>query len=524
MFDITKSYLFYYPTPADFTAEQGVNPGEGVQSQVPGLAWTVSGNVVDYNLPPASTVTVTFVDRATGTQTTQSKSIRYGLVEFSAATAPAAWAEHTFLGWSTEEFPTYEQSQDSSFMRQPGQLMRFSASTTVYANYSTTFQGLINEGYVLFKKSDPEFNMAIKVLPNGYARKLVVDFQNVFDNDADKKISVTGLTGSWKNGTAMTATVGTAATAGNNVFMFDTTASTWSSTYWLTPAEWYDLYNNTNLKHYPCSFQFYGMDWSEYDQVTINYNQGSLTDCASRCTFGPKMPYIVNVNLLGGAQYQYMSQTFGHSSDGCGAKVINAHRANGATVTSYRTKTFNALFEGAKELKAVHGFNTAGITGFTYIFDGCRAIERIPIVDLGSAWTPSASVQQMFCNCGNLKVIEPKIMVSAVTDTYGSFFNCSALTTVHLIGINAQTNTITTTGAYHTAGITWELDQTQITQTCVNEMVDNLTTWQGFDPATGTFQKITFPSNITLTQARITLLNNNGWKAYYADGTEITAS
>lgn len=102
---------------------------------------------VHYNPKPKPIVpkVITFMDR--GSVYSSDTQTAAGSVTFTAPAAPAtSWAEHTFMGWSENAYPAYSEIGTST-VKQPGSTITISTSTTFYAVYQVTVQGLIDEGY-----------------------------------------------------------------------------------------------------------------------------------------------------------------------------------------------------------------------------------------------------------------------------------------------------------------------------------------------------------------------------------------
>lgn len=495
---------------------------DGPDYEEPWVSLTEDVDRVDYNKRIERTITVTYSNRAgTGSTFTEDCTGYEGEpVGFNVAAAPEQWdAEHQFIGWSTVEWPTYEQTQQPGFLKQGGDRFQSSEDITLYAVYSTTFQGLINEGYVRFSTADPTGDLGIKVLANNYPKELVVDFMNVFNNDPDKYIQMESST---------YGVVGASTGRPYNTFMF---TSTGMAQYWLTSDEWYDIYNNATLPHWPQSFQFYGMDWSNKDSVTLNFGgTPASTWCAARCAFGPYMPKTLNVNMVNGNGWAYMSQTYGHVGNGCGSEIINLTAIDGRKATAIRRPTtagqgFNAIFEGARSLKEVHGLETAGVTVWSWAFDGCRSLEIIPSADFNTEIRIVDSAVQLFCNNWELVTIEPVLNVSATTQTALAFYLCQKLETVYLKGINAANNYCDSRGLSYPqdSAYTWDMHDTKMSQASADYMITNLTPFDPTSVQDYVPKGINFPTTVTLSDSQITTLTQNGWKPYI-NGEEIFAS
>ena len=513
MFDPSKDYLHEYESISAFTEDYN-----GTYYHEPWVSAIHENSQVDYNKIPIYSVTVTYQDRIHTADTfTETDSAVIGdPVVFAAPPSPVAPAEHEFLGWATSEYPTSQQLQDSNFIKAPGSPIELTNNTTLYAVYGITFQELINEGYVRFGQADPTGANAIAVLPNNYAKELVLDFMDVFNNEPDKLILRSGTTyGYVGSGTSL------------NTFIF----SSITQQHWLTTDEWYDIFNNRELKTYPTSRQFYGINWSDKEEITIIYHPsgGASNWCASSRAFGRYMPRVLNVQLLGGSQYAYLQQTFGDPGYGCGSEVINLSRGTYGKITAYNRGKWqgqgcNAAFEGARSLKEVHGFESSAVTVWLYTFDGCRAIETIPASDFNSAITCQYELTQTFCNCWLLEKIEPILYVSAVTDTTATFHSCTSLTQVYLHGINAASNIARGGGSFpQNTAYTWDLSSTLMTQACANYAITNLTpcdtTVEGF-----VMKGINFPTTVTLNSSQIADLRQNGWIPYINGAEQFPAS
>ena len=68
-------YVLYYPTAADFLAAEGVEPGNDVHSIVPGVAWTVNEDIVDYNPLPAKALIFVNNTNTEGTVTLTARNL-----------------------------------------------------------------------------------------------------------------------------------------------------------------------------------------------------------------------------------------------------------------------------------------------------------------------------------------------------------------------------------------------------------------------------------------------------------------
>ena len=501
-----QRFLHYYESDSDFQTDYN---GEAYVE--PWVSLTKENEDVNYNKKGDYTINVTYVDRGhSGDPVVETYTGEAGSpVSFTAKSAPAEWANHEFMGWATVEYPTYEQTQEPGFIKEPGRSASASADTTFYAVYAVYFQGLIDEGYVNLDVYHETLELGIAhcmfIKPNSYDKGLVLDFDEVFDSAQGKLVSTAGVVG---EGTA------------KNAFIFKDT-----SEHWLTDDEWYDIYNNRQLSHSVASWQFYGLDWSDKESVTIKYDAGWSVGV---CICGPNMPRVLNIYMNNG-MFGYMNKTFGDAAHGCGSEVINFSKNGGGLVDIVRKDSSfpwiygcQATFEGCNNLKQITGLNFVGMKNWCYAFDHCNSMEIYPISTFGSEMILEGGIVQTFRENTSLVTIEPDLIVSAATDTSGAFYHDINLTNVHLKGINAAANNNAGTGYFaEDTGYTWILSATSISQASVDYMVTNLTEYPGFDGSS--YKNIALPNHITLTSAQISRLNTNGWKAYYGDGTEIPA-
>ena len=464
--------------------------------------------------PETRTVNITYIDRLNSTTTTEQATGMVGSpIAYTVSSAPETIDNnHTFIGWSTTGYPTYEQTQAQGFLKQPSSIQETNSDVTLYANYSILFQALIDEGYVTVSNAQgatESGNILLTVSSgaNVYPKELVTDFMDVFGSAEGKKVSIGGVVG---EGTA------------KNVFFFSSLSNTWN--YWLSPDEWYDIYNNTPLNHLPQQLQFYGMDWHDKESVTIIYSPsgGSSVWCFGNSIYGPKFPETLNIDL-GENDFANVAKTFGHHSNGCSSKYINITTARYSDGKVWPSRGganlyYNAAFEGCENLLTFSGFNTTNCWNFAYTFDGCKSIQIITTDELGSEIGIRSDMQQMFCNCWELSEIQTVLNVTNVGNTTSAFYGCSQLETMYLKGINAASNVrsaVNPSFPQNTA-VTWELKNTVLSQSCVDYIVSNVTpcdtTVEGF-----TYKVINFPAGTTLTNSQIETLYNEGWIAWIND-------
>ena len=511
-----KRYLHLFDLETEFNSEYN----DDEKYYEPWVSMTEDVERVDYNKkeePLTYTRTITYIDRGNSATTTDTQTGNVGEpITFTLPSAPTWDAEHECIGWSTEEYPTYTQSATTGFIKAGGSQFQTSEDVTLYADYLTTFQGLINEGYVTVSNGEGATdagNMLLRVSnsANVYPKEMVVDFNEVFVSAEGKKVSLDGIVGS---GTA------------KNVFWFPTLTDgdTWA--YWLTPDEWYDIYNNTALNHFPQQYQFYGMKWDNKDSVTIIYSpiEGTNVWCFGSSIYGPRFPETLNVDM-GGSDFANIFKTFGHGSNGCSSKYINVTtsryadnriRPNRGGANLY----VNAAFEGCKKLEEFSGIYFTDCRNFGFLFDGCYSLPIVTSGQMGTEVQIAGSMQQMFCNCQELVTVETELNVSGVSATASAFYNCPKLENLKLKGINAAVNarpaSLDRLSYPHNTAVTWELKDTKLSQSSVDYIINNLTicntTVEGF-----VYKVINFPDGITLTNAQLSTLYDNGWIAWIND-------
>lgn len=476
-------------------------------------------------------VTVTYMNGDTVYETDTKRVKKGQSASFSAAEEPRQWNEHQFFGWAPDEFPTYEQTQQQGYLKNPADSFSSPNNITLYAVYKVTFQGLIDEGYVRTDRtpSTSPVGRTLTVLPNHYPKEFVTDFMDVFEGRKcvaliDNKDTVVPV--------AITGDPQTEHFPSPFYFK-DYDPNTWN--YWLTPNEWYELYNNALLPHYIISNQFYGMDWAGKNSVTIKYRGNNNADyryCTAERAYGPKMPKVLNVDI-GNAYLSNMIKVFAQDGSlqpahtGCGSETINLSRANGGKVTALNQKTwpqgFNALFEGCVNLKNVNGLETNNVTSWGYTFDGCLSIEVIATNSFGNVIFVADDFTQGFTNCQNLVTIEPELNVTNATNVWAAFVGCENLVNIELKGINAAKNAAAKNDSIYnqTAGTTWDFADTKLSQSSANYMIDELTPFT--PPAGYTLKVINFPSGVSLDNLQLEKLRDNGWEAWINGEPQIIA-
>lgn len=422
------------------------------------------------------------------------------------STGTLSWEEHTLLGYSETQYPSYANIATSVYA--PGDEITVDHNMTLYPVWSTTFQGLINEGYVTIT-TDKTYNDAacqpLKVASNHYPKELVTDFNDVFFSTNNKMVSVNGVVG---EGTYP------------NVFVFD------SADHWLSNDELYTLYNNNTLPHWPQAGQFKYVDWHNYNSINFIFrgtgipfnNAGGTQDTFFR---NGQAPQNITIDL------------------GCSTvKNLNvAFRSNSANKVTPRTITFvgenndpilvtgtmQGSFEACGSLTTISGLNIAGASYigpssqyYNNTFQGCANLTTLPqsLAPTGTSngtTNRPVAMSNMFKGCTSLQEIKFIINCANVGSNADTFLNCTSLTEVYLNGINAKKNQ------------NWDLSSTDINSESIAYIVDNLTEWSDFDSSNDTYKDLLLPNNRVLTDAQILKLNENGWKVY-SGGQELNYS
>lgn len=431
------------------------------------------------------------------------------------STGTLSWTEHTLLGYSETQYPSYANITTSVYA--PGDEITVDHNMTLYPVWSTTFQGLINEGYVDLnvypEVSSTGVAHGMFVKQNHYPKELVSDFNDVFNSVQGKLVSTTGVVG---EGTIPNAFM----------FIYNETETNYQQ-HWLTDDEWYNLYNNHELSYYPISKHFCGLDWSDKQSITIKHRAGNNRYCYAQTIFGPKCPKEITYDI-GPAQWQYLFKTFGatYTKDAPKMETVHfiANSGDDGKARPWRNQQcINAIFEGANKLKNFDGLvvTDSAANLFCYAFDGCESITTIPD-STGTPWIAKTSLIQAFANCSSLVTIQPVINVTDITDESKAFSGASNLENLQLYGINSINNSGTSSGNY-VWNYDWDFTNTKLSQNSVDYMIQNLTEITIDDPSTFQYKTIGFPNNVTLSNSQITRLGDNGWIAY-KNGSILTAT
>ena len=528
---IEHKYLHLFSAETEFDAVYY----DDIKYKKPWVSYTKDVTRVDYNKreqPATYSRTLTYVDRGNNTTVTETQSGPVGTpLSFTVKALPSWDNEHACIGWSTAEYPTYAQTQQSGFMKQSGDILTTSENVTLYADYNTTFQGLINENLVLMNVVPEEAALwtynTMFIKANGYAKELVVDFMDVFMNDDNHRVDING---------------GPNAVGDNgytNIFSFPKSLK--NTEHWLTDDDWYDLFTDTThpFKHGPMIEQFYSLDWSDKQSVTIEYRTPTTSkNYVAKSMFGPLSPKVVNINMCGN-QFDYMFQTFGNNADwcGCGAEEINVWmndnhdpmilKNSNNTVKNGIHNVFQACFN-LKRFTGLGSISSAHTIMHNCTFEGCYSLETIPQGSLPDEIVIKTSVQ-MFRNCSGLTSIYPEINVSGIGNPWISsadtvnldamFYNCQSLEDVKIKGLNADNNVAHGSDYTNPSGITLELNATKITPASITYLVNNLTQPSVYPvPANYEYKGIDFPENYfadgKITQAQINQLHDYGWITY----------
>ena len=398
---------------------------------------------------------------------------------FTITSQEPTWANHTFLGWSPTE-------HDYNIIYNDGDSITISDNTTLYAVWSVSFQGLIDEGFVTIEDTTPSGRgVALTVSPNcPYPKNKVTDFNDVFDSTS--KVSLQGVVGE-----------GTLA----NVFL-------WPTSHWLTDDEVYTLYNDVQLAQDVVGLQFRFLNWKNKQSVTIKYapNSGGYyyTDSG---VFGPNMPETINFNV-GGRWFSSTHEMFGRhnrSGDTAWTPMSNTVTFNWVTTRDGGYNFMNdasGMFELASKLQTITGLNFRNARNVQNTFDGCSSLVTIPASLASSGMNSLTTMGECFRNCTSLVEIVPVMNVENVTSNANVFKNDAALTSIKLYHINASKNK------------DWHLEDTNLDQTSIDYIITNVyesvdTSAEGF-----TYRNIYFPSGANVSYDQYARLYEYGWNVY----------
>ena len=451
--------------------------------------------------------TITYVNGETSQDITGSLPANETITgtSYTIPTSNLAWTEHELLGYSETQYPTYANL--NSVLYKVGDEITLNHNMTLYPVWNTTFQGLINEGYVDMTKDPSGLSSYtyIGVRPNHYPKELVTDFMDVFTNQKGVNVSVNK---------GVITTTGTVASDGTTC-AFAFWRESQLNNHWLTTDEWYELFNERLFNTWPISSQFRYIDWSNKDSIHVKFvgQTGSGGWNCPQYLFGPTSPNTVTYELTNGFFGQTTQYLFGSSGTGCSSETINivTSRPNAQNVPN----SLNATFAGCRNLKTITGLNVSNATGFPWAFDGCYSIETIPTLG-ANTWNMGNSSIQTFAHCFALETITPVLNVTNVVDTYSTFTQCYELANLQLSGINANTNKSSSykDETYWMWDYDWDFTDTKLSQASVDYIVANLTEITIDDPETFEYKTIGFPSTVNLSMDQISRLQTNGWVAY----------
>lgn len=453
------------------------------------------------NIQPSTQYTITYVNgESNNSDSAHIRTIAVPVTETITTdsytipnTGQFDWDEHAFLGYSETQYPTY--SNVATTVYAPGTEITVDHDMTLYPVWNTTFQGLINEGYVTITTDKTYFDSAcqpLSVAPNHYPKELVIDFNDVFYSTNNKMVSTEGVVG---DGTYP------------NVFMFN------SANHWLTDDELYTLYNNNTLPHWPQNNQFSRVNWGSYNNMTMIFrgigtpfnNTGGTQNTFFRYGAAPK-----NLTIdLGTETLKHLNVAFRRNNlNGLTPESVTFVGLNGNPIRV--TGAMQGAFESCVSLRNLSGLDIGGATNISTsstaygnLFQNCSALTT-----LSSALAPNGTnsaataMNNMFKYCTNLTSIGFILNVANITANTDVFAGCNVLTTLYLNGINAQKNQ------------NWDLSATSINSSSIAYIVDNLTEITINDPETFEYKTIRFPSTSTLTEAQLIRLHNNGWNTY----------
>lgn len=416
---------------------------------------------------------------------------------YTIPTSDLAWNEHGLLGYSETQYPAYADIATSVYA--PGSTITLDHDMTLYPVWNTTFQGLINEGFVKMQTDLTYYNgsQPMRIDANHYPKELVTDFNDVFLSTNGKLVSNAGVVG---EGTMP------------NSFIFDFNG------YWLTNEEWYNLYNGTVMPHQPENNQFRNLDFSAYDSMEFKFEGpnrpgGGGGGSYRAFNFGTRSPEHLIIDV-GSKQWLGFDKVVGYTSTAWAANMREITlRANGGNAA--QPTILNAAFEECRRLKTINGLDISGALRLTYMFHNCIALETAPstLSSTGETKAGNLETSYMFAGCTSLTSIGFIIDVSQSSKTtYNAFAGCSNLESVRLRGINAALNK---SAEYNTTNwrYDWDFTSTKLDQTSADYMIANLvecdTNADGF-----TYKSIGFPSTVSLSNAQLIRLENNGWNVY----------
>lgn len=115
-------------------------------------------------------------------------------------------------------------------------------------------------------------------------------------------------------------------------------------------------------------------------------------------------------------------------------KSTNVIEVLGANTSNVTDMTY--MFNGCSALQSVPLFDTTNVTNMRYMFFGCTSLTNVPLFDTSSV----TNMRFMFELCTSLTSV-PLFNTSNVTDMEGMFDACSALQSVPLFDTSNVTNT-----------------------------------------------------------------------------------
>ena len=404
---------------------------------------TIDKDCVPHTAGTVYSYVITYVYKTSSAETQEKKVTVTGNskdVSFTADDAPEIIVpEYDFMGWSTVRIPTRDEIETEGFIIDPGDRMMTNKNVKLYANYTITVQGLVNENYAVLVSGN-SFN-TIEIKPEcPYNILLVSDWQQVAMNTKQLRTGV------------------------DNTIV-------WNQ---YLPDEWYTLdlvnfYNNKTLPFKPGAELFWALGDQDYvSNFTIGFSGTTGTSCdypwysddswdgvfaSANDEFYSQTPGNLTVNING--TYSFDSSYMFTNMRNTTALTLN-------TQTFDCTYTSN-MFAGCNSLKTLNingNFKWDSIKGCNNMFKGDNQLTSIPY---NTAYTRDSQYNTLYpmfngtdgsANCGGLfdasglTYIGPTLNMNAISlsgCTIGGnqqdalddmLFNCPNLTDVRIINLN----------------------------------------------------------------------------------------
>ena len=404
---------------------------------------TIDKDCVPHTAGTVYSYVITYVYKTSSAETQEKKVTVTGNskdVSFTADDAPEIIIpEYDFMGWSTVRIPTRDEIETEGFIIDPGDRMITNKNVKLYANYTITVQGLVNENYAVLVSGN-SFN-TIEIKPEcPYNILLVSDWQQVAMNIKQLRTGV------------------------DNTIV-------WNQ---YLPDEWYtwdlvNFYNNKTLPFKPGAELFWALGDQDYvSNFTIGFSGTTGTSCdypwysddswdgifaSANDEFYSQTPENLTVNING--TYSFDSSYMFTNMRNTTALTLN-------TQTFDCTYTSN-MFAGCNSLRTLNingNFKWDSIKGCNNMFKGDNQLTSIPY---NTAYTRDSQYNTLYpmfngtdgsANCGGLfdasglTYIGPILNMNAISlsgCTIGGnqqdalddmLFNCPNLTDVRIINLN----------------------------------------------------------------------------------------